>query len=214
MVNTHFHFDHADGNPVLAEEGAWIVAQRNARRMMTGTHDIDLVGSVVRQPPYPPEGLPVLTYEDTMRFHLNGQQIDVLHFGPAHTTGDTAVIFRGSNAVHMGDVFNNTGYPFIDAGNGGTIDGFIEFGSAILAEIDEETTVIPGHGQIAGYQDLADFVAMLKVVRARIAAMIDSGMSLDDVKAAQPTADFDDRYGDAARFLDRAYFSLSRRLAD
>jgi len=78
-----------------------------------------------------------------MQFHFNGEQIDLLHFGPAHTTGDTAVIFRGRNAVHLGDVFNNSGYPFIDADNGGDLDGMIHFCASVLAEIDEDTTVIP-----------------------------------------------------------------------
>jgi glyoxylase-like metal-dependent hydrolase (beta-lactamase superfamily II) len=115
-INTHWHFDHADGNPLLGRDGSWLVAQANSRRMMAGEHDINLVSMVYTQPPYAAEALPVITYTDHMQFHFNGETIDLLHFGPAHTTGDTAVIFRNSNVVHMGDVFNAS-YPFIDAGN-------------------------------------------------------------------------------------------------
>lgn len=210
VINTHWHFDHADGNSALAGDGAWIVAQANTRRMMSGTHDIDLVGSVVRQAPYPDEALPVISFTDDVHFHFNGQRIDVLHYGPAHTTGDAVVIFRGANAIHTGDVFVTTGYPFIDAGSGGTLDGFISFIRAILTQIDEDTVVIPGHGSIAGHSDVVAFLAMLETVRASIAELLDQGMSLEEVTAAAPTAAFDEKYGDPTRFINRAYHSLAR----
>ena len=108
-INTHWHFDHADGNQVLGPEGTWLVAQENSRQMMTKNNVINLVTAKRDQPAYAETALPVLTYDDAMRFHFNGERIDLLHFGPAHTTGDTAVIFRGHRAVHMGDVYNNAG---------------------------------------------------------------------------------------------------------
>ncbi|MCZ6666844.1 MAG: MBL fold metallo-hydrolase, partial [Gammaproteobacteria bacterium] len=170
IVNSHWHFDHADGNPSFGKDGTWIVSQANSRRMMTGSHLIDLVTVSYDQPPYPPAGLPVITYDDRMQFHFNGQRIDLLHPGPAHTTGDTAVIFRGSNAVHLGDVYNNTGYPFIDAGNGGEIKGMIAFCQAVLDELDESSTIIPGHGPVASYGELVAYVHMLATIRDRISA--------------------------------------------
>jgi glyoxylase-like metal-dependent hydrolase (beta-lactamase superfamily II) len=145
-----------------------------------------------------------------MQFHFNGERIDLMHFGPAHTTGDTAVIFRGHNAVHLGDVFNNAGYPFIDAGNGGTINGVIAFCSAVRDELNEDSIVIPGHGPVTDYQTLVDYIEMLTVVRNRIAAMIEQGASLDAVVAAEPTAEYDERYGDPLRLINRAYVSLTR----
>src|SRR5690606_16708896 len=102
------------------------------------------------QQAYPPEARPVMSFADAMMFHFNGEQIELLHFGPAHTAGDTAVIFRGHNVVHMGDVFNMAGYPFVDADNGGSLEGIIEFCRAILERIDENTVVVPGHGPISG----------------------------------------------------------------
>ena len=122
-INTHWHFDHADGNQVLGPEGTWLVAHETSRQMMMKDNVINLVNARRDQPAYPETALPVLTYDDRMRFHFNGERIDLVHFGPAHTTGDTAVIFRGHRTVHMGDVYNNAGYPFIDADNGGSLAG-------------------------------------------------------------------------------------------
>jgi cyclase len=208
-INTHWHFDHADGNPALARGGTWFVSHINSRRMMASDQEIDLVSFAYRQPAYPPEAMPVITYTDQMQFHLNGNTIDLLHFSPAHTTGDTAVFFRNRNVVHLGDVFN-ANYPFIDAGSGGDIDGMILFCESVLARLDADSIVIPGHGPVMGYEDLELYIHMLETTRNRIRDMIDLGMSLDEVLAAAPTAEFDERFGDPARLIDRAYYSLSR----
>jgi glyoxylase-like metal-dependent hydrolase (beta-lactamase superfamily II) len=208
-INTHWHFDHADGNPTLGREGTWMVSHSNSRRMMTGTHPVDLVAAVYDQPPYPAEGLPVITYDDRMQFHFNGQKIDLMHLGPAHTTGDTAVFFRSSNVVHMGDVFNR-GYPFVDVGNGGDLEGLISFCKAVLDELNEDTVVIPGHGPVGGVDDLAAYIGMLETVRDRISAMIDQGKTLEEVVAAKPTAEFDETYGDPGTLVNRGYVSLAR----
>lgn len=208
-INTHWHFDHADGNPRLGRDGSWIVSQINSRRMMAGEHDIDLVRMIYKQPPYAKEAMPVITFSDHMQFHFNDETIDLLHFGPAHTTGDTAVLFRDSNIVHMGDVFN-AGYPFIDAGNGGDLDGMIRFCKKILKRLNEESIVVPGHGPVMAYADMVEYVSMLETVRDRINALIDLGNSLDDVVAATPTAEYDEKYGNPLLFVNRAYTSLSR----
>ncbi|MDE0061270.1 MAG: MBL fold metallo-hydrolase [Gammaproteobacteria bacterium] len=213
-INTHWHFDHADGNLALGPKGVWLVSQSKSREMMTGAHLIDLVALQYEQQPYPENARPVITYDDRMQFHFNGERIDLLHFGPAHTTGDTAVIFRGSNAVHLGDVFNNAGYPFIDAGNGGDLDGMIRFCSAVLAEIEAGTTVIPGHGPVTDYRSLADYITMLSTVRERIAMLIEDDADLDAVVAAKPTAEFDERYGDPGLLVNRAFASLSRAVGE
>jgi len=209
-INTHWHFDHAAGNATLGAEGTWLVSQLKSREMMLDNDLIDLVALAYEQEASPPEALPVITYDEQMQFFFNDERIDLVHFGPAHTTGDTAVIFRSHNAVHMGDVYNNSGYPFIDAGNGGSLDGIIEFCKAVLAELDEDTVVIPGHGPVVTYADMQAYVAMLETIRARIVALIDRGASLSDVIAAKPTAEWDEAKGDPERLLDRAYRSLTR----
>jgi glyoxylase-like metal-dependent hydrolase (beta-lactamase superfamily II) len=209
VINTHWHFDHADGNLALGPAGTWLVSQANSREMMLDTHVIDLVAAQYTQQAYPPAALPVITFDRAMQFHFNGERIDLFHFGPAHTTGDSAVIFRGSNVAHMGDVFNNAGYPFIDVGNGGDLDGVIAFCQAVLNEIDEETVIVPGHGPVTGFEQMQAYVAMLQVVRDRIAGLVGEGADLEAVMAAKPTEEFDERYGDPALFIDRAYFSLA-----
>jgi glyoxylase-like metal-dependent hydrolase (beta-lactamase superfamily II) len=210
-INTHWHFDHADGNKALGPEGTWFVAQENSRQMLLKDNLINGVSFQRDQPAYPPEALPVVTYDRSMRLHFNGQRIDLLHFGPAHTTGDTAVIFREHDVVHLGDVFNMSGYPFIDADNGGSLSGIIDFCSGVLEEIEPGTVVIPGHGPVSDYQGLADYVMMLRTIRDRIASLISTGASLEQVIAARPTAEWDEERGDPARLIDRAYASLARR---
>ena len=208
-INTHWHFDHAEGNLVLGPAGTTLVSHANSREMMQGDHVINLVAAAYEQKAYPDEALPVITFEKDMQFHFNDQQIDLLHFGPAHTTGDTAIFFKGDNAVHMGDVFNNSGYPFIDAGNGGGINGVIEFCSQILALIDEDTIVIPGHGAVSDHDTLQTYVDMLSVVSERIVKLVAAGASLEDVYAANVTAEYDESYGDNTGFINRAYTSLA-----
>jgi cyclase len=211
VVNTHGHFDHADGNKVLGPDGVWIVAHENARQMMTKDIVVNLVSTQRNQPAYPAAALPAETYDRAMRLYFNGERVDLMHFGPAHTTGDTAVIFRTHNLVHMGDVYNNAGYPFIDVDNGGSLNGVIEFCSSVLKELNANSIVVPGHGPVAKYQDLADFVAMLTTIRDRMSTLIKSGATLEQVAAAKLTADWDAKKGDPTNFVNRAYTSLTKK---
>jgi cyclase len=210
-IDTHWHYDHADGNQRLGPEGVWMIAHENSRAMMTRDN---VINTVLRppnpQPAYAPVALPIATFSDKMQMHFNGEMIDLMHFGPAHTTGDTAVIFRGHNAVHLGDVFNNAGYPFIDADNGGDLNGMIAFCQGVLGELAPGAVVIPGHGPVADYAKLARYIEMLIDVRDKIAALIADGASLEQVVAAQPTAAWDDEFGDPTRMIDRSYASLTR----
>ena len=212
-VNTHWHFDHAEGNLALGPAGTKIVAHSNARADMAQGGIINLVAMKYGQPAYPADALPTITFDDRMQFHYNGEQIDLVHAGPAHTTGDTAVIFRNHQAVHFGDVFNNTGYPFIDADSGGEINGMIAFCQAILDELPKDAIVIPGHGEITDYAALEAYIAMLTTVRDRVAAGIAEGKTLEEVEASKPTAGFEEAYGDVAAslgFVNRVYTSLTK----
>lgn len=210
-VTTHWHFDHAEGNLALGPQGTWLVAHENSREMMKDAHVVNMVGLAVLQEAYPESAWPDITYDSEMRFHLNGQTVELMHFGPAHTTGDTAVFFREANVLHMGDVFNNTGYPFIDADNGGTLDGLITFCESVLAVINDETTVVPGHGATATKADFMRYTRDLSVIRDRIAAHVKAGMDLDEIIAEQPSQEFDARYGDNTMFINRAVKSLTYR---
>jgi len=210
VINTHWHFDHADGNQTLGPDGTWLVSHENSREMMRKDNRINLVNMVREQPAYPAAALPIITFSDRMRFHFNGEPIDLLHFGPAHTTGDTAVLFRNRNAVHLGDVFNNAGYPFIDADNGGSLSGIIEFCRGVLAELRPGAIVIPGHGPVADYAALEEYVEMLTEIRDRIAALIADGAPLEQVIAARPTQEWDQAKGNPESFINRSYASLTR----
>jgi glyoxylase-like metal-dependent hydrolase (beta-lactamase superfamily II) len=212
LVNTHWHYDHADGNQVLGPTGTRIIAHANSRQMLTKDN---VINTVVR-PPFPQKAyaaaaLPMATFTDRMELYFNGERLDLMHFGPAHTTGDAAVVFRNHNAVHLGDVFNNSGYPFIDTDNGGDLDGTIAFCEAVLKELRPGATVIPGHGPVAKYEDLVAYIAMLKGVRAKLAALVASGATLEQAIAAKPTAEWDARYGDPTRIVNRGYAALTRQ---
>lgn len=209
-INSHWHFDHADGNLVLGPEGAWIVAHENSRERLQRDNRINLVYRFWDQPAYPPAAQPSITFSESMSFEFNGERIELLHFGPAHTAGDAAVIFREHNAVHMGDVFNNSGYPFIDVDSGGDFEGMIDFCRAVLNVINPDTMIIPGHGAVTDYVELADYTTMLSQIRDRVRDLIDDGASLEQVIAARPTRRWDGEQGDPENFLNRVYASLTR----
>ena len=215
VINTHWHFDHADGNLTLGQEGTWIVSHAASREKMLTDNLINFGAIAYEQKAYPEHARSVITYDTTMQFHFNGERIDLVHPGPAHTSGDTAIIFRGQNAVHMGDVFNNTGFPFIDADNGGGLDGMIAFCQSVHDTIDDETIVIPGHGPVTDRATLKRYIEILSVTRDRMKALIAEGKSLDDIMATKPTAEFDFEMKadpqNVQTYIDRAYASLTRK---
>ena len=213
IINTHWHFDHAEGNLAFGPDGAKIVAHENSRKMMLNPKPINLSFIVYPQQPYPLNAVPQITYQDSMKLHLNGDQIELYHFGHAHTTGDTAVYLRNSNVLHMGDVFNMTGPPFIDAGNGGSIDGIIRFCEEILKVVNDETVVVPGHGPISTTEDIQTYIDMLIVVRDRIQAQILEGKSLQEIIESDPTKEWRDKFGDGpfiVGVIDRAYAGMTK----
>ena len=213
IINTHWHFDHAEGNLVFGPDGAKIVAHENSRKMMLNPKPINLSFIVYPQQPYPLNAVPQITYQDSMKLHLNGDQIELYHFGHAHTTGDTAVYLRNSNVLHMGDVFNMTGPPFIDAGNGGSIDGIIRFCEEILKVVNDKTVVVPGHGPISTTEDIQTYIDMLIVVRDRIQAQILEGKSLQEIIESDPTKEWRDKFGDGpfiVGVIDRAYAGMTK----
>ena len=208
-INTHWHFDHAEGNLALDPNITKIISQSNARDYMAKGGLIDMVSNRINQEPYPDYALPVITYKNGMTLYFNNEEIEIVHFGPAHTSGDSAVIFHNQNAIHYGDVFVTEGYPFIDVSSGGSINGIINFLSQSLTKLKSGAIILPGHGEIATIQDVEDTISMLKIVRGRILKMIDEGKSLQEVIDAKPTKDFDEKYPDwLGNFVNRAYTSL------
>jgi len=198
VFNTHWHFDHVGGNENFGETGAVIVAHDNVRERMSKDQFLEAFNREV--PASPPEALPVVTFNDRVTFHLNGETIRAFHTPHAHTDGDSVIHFDGANVFHMGDTFFHKMYPFIDASSGGSVNGVIEAANAVLAMADEESVIIPGHGPIAGRDDLRAYRDMLATVRDSINAMIADGMSLEQVQAANPTADFDAMHNEMGMF--------------
>ena len=213
VINTHWHFDHAEGNNAFGPSGAQIIAQENSRYMMLNPQPINLSFVVYPQQPYPLEAVPEITYKNSMNLHLNGDRIELYHFGHAHTTGDSAVYLRDSNVLHMGDVFNMSGPPFIDADNGGSIDGIIQFCEEVLKVVNDETIVVPGHGPISTTQDIQTYIDMLIVVRDRIRSQIDEGKNLEEIMASDPSKEWRDKFGEGPFIqgvVDRAYAGMTK----
>jgi glyoxylase-like metal-dependent hydrolase (beta-lactamase superfamily II) len=194
LINTHWHFDHADGNEWLNQEGAVILAHDNTRKHLMAAQRVDDWNFDF--PPSPPEALPAETFSDEMSIRLNGTTLLLEHHPNAHTDSDVTVTFAESDIVHAGDIYWNGIYPFIDYSTGGSIDGTIRAVEAILARISGRTIVVPGHGQpVSGKSELTAYHDMLVAIRDNVAALKRQGRSLEEIAAAKPTAEFDAKWG-------------------
>lgn len=193
VLNTHWHGDHTGGNENLGKAGALLVAHANVRRRL-GTEQY-MAAWDRRTPPSPPGAWPVVTFSDSISFHLNGQDVHAWHVRHAHTDGDAVVFFPKVNAVHMGDVFFNGMYPFIDVSSGGSIDGVIAAVERVLGVIDAKTKVIPGHGDVSNRAGLQAYRDMLVDVRAAMQREIASGKNLESIQEAKPTSKYDAALG-------------------
>jgi cyclase len=193
LVNTHWHFDHTGGNVFFGSVGVAIIAQENVKKQLSSVHDVPFVG--LRDGNYPEQALPTITYSNTMTLQQGPQQLTLANYGSAHTDGDTIIYIAPANVVVAGDIFSNTFYPIIDLTSGGSIDGVILSVDRILAQTDEQTKIIPGHGPVATRADLKAYRDMLAQVRQRIKALIAAGKTIEEAVAAAPTKDFDSKWG-------------------
>jgi cyclase len=233
IINTHFHPDHTGGNDRLAKagrtftggnvagdiadagQGASIIAHENVlNRMSTPT---------AGQPAASEGAIPTDTFhQDSMKLShfFNGDGVQIIHIAGGHTDGDSIVYFRGSDVIAAGDLFVMTTYPFIDVERGGTINGVIEGLNTILDLVIPEfrmeggTMVVPGHGRLCDGADVAYYRDMVTIIRDRVQTMIKQGKTLEQVKAARPTADYDPRWGadsgvwTTEKFVEAVYTSL------
>jgi cyclase len=193
VINTHFHGDHTGGNENFGQAGAIIVAQDNVRLRMS-TEQFNQVFNR-RTPPSPEKALPVVTFNDAVTFHWNGEEIYVFHVLNAHTDGDAIIQFKKANVVHTGDVLFNGRYPIIDVDGGGSVKGMIAAADRILSMIDDHTQLINGHGPVADKKALQSYRDMLADISGKISAMLAKGKTLDEIKAAKPTAAYDAVWG-------------------
>lgn len=193
LINTHWHQDHTGGNENFGKAGVTIVAHENVRKEMSVEHVMKAFNRTI--PASPPEALPVVTFDCSIAFHLNGDDVKVTHVGPAHTNGDSIIYFAKANVLHTGDVYFNGMYPYIDSSTGGSIEGVIGAIDEALKFVNDDTRVIPGHGPLSGVKEMREYQAMLKTVADRIRPMIKEKKSREDVVAAKPTADLDATWG-------------------
>jgi len=187
VIDTHWHFDHADNNDAFRKDGAVVLAHANTPKRMSETH----VVMGMEMTPVAKELLPTQTFTASHTLTVSGERIEATHIPPAHTDTDLSIHFARANVLHLGDVYFNGGYPFIDTATGGNIDGQIEGASLALKVADSSTRIVPGHGPLGDRTSLSKYRDMLVTVRDRVQKLKASGRTLDEVTAAQPTADLD-----------------------
>jgi len=193
VINTHYHGDHVGGNETIGKNGAVIIAHDNIRQRMTTDQFSNFFNE--NTPAWPKDALPVVTFNDRVTLHLNGEAVEVIHVPRGHTDGDSIVYFPDSNVLHMGDIFFNGLYPFIDLDGGGSIQGMIAGVELGISLAGEETQIIAGHGPMSDLPGLQEYLAFLTRARDQVQALIDQGMSLEQAIEQKPTAEWDEILG-------------------
>lgn len=190
-IDTHWHFDHSDNNDRVREAGGATLAHDNTRTRLAQSHDI--LGMKIK--PAPAACLPTQTFKDTHAVYANRETLQLVYVKPAHTDTDIAIMFANANVLHLGDLFFNGSYPFIDASTGGSINGMIASADTALQLVNAQTKVIPGHGPLGDKASLGKYRDMMITVRDRVQKLKTSGQTLEQVVAAKPTKDLDDPWG-------------------
>jgi glyoxylase-like metal-dependent hydrolase (beta-lactamase superfamily II) len=213
VINTHLHGDHTGGNDGFGKAGAVIIAHENVRKRL-GTAQVNPSNNQTI-PARAREALPVVTFANSATLHFNDDDLEFTHLPNAHTETDIVIRFRKANIVHMGDCFTG-GFPFIDGNTGGTLDGLVAGHEKVLAMIDDQTKVIRGHGPLGNKAELHAYHDMLVTVRDRIAKLVKSGKTQEQVVEARPTKEFEEKYGgtnfNAAQWIGRAYVDQKQAL--
>ncbi len=206
LINTHWHGDHSGGNENLGRSGALIMAHDHVRERLIKGND--------RVPPAAPDALPVITYHDGIKLHLNGDEVRVQHMKHGHTDGDSIIFWKKANVLHMGDLFfHKVTLPFIDLNSGGNARGVLAAAEKALTMVDDNTKIIPGHGPMATRADLIAYRDMMKAVIAAVEKAQGEGKSLAAVQAMKPAAQWDvnpDAFITGDAFVEAVYKSLQK----
>ena len=193
VINTHYHGDHVGGNEALGKAGSVIIAHDNIRQRMTRDQFSHFWNETT--PAWPADSLPVVTFNDKVTLHMNGEPVTVHHVPRGHTDGDGIVHFPESNVVHMGDIYFNGLYPFIDLDGGGSSQGMIAAVELGLSLADEDTRIIAGHGPLSDKAGLQAYLDFLRKAQGNVQVLVDQGMSLQQAIDAKPTAEWDETLG-------------------
>lgn len=193
IVNTHYHGDHVGGNKIFGQEGKVIVAHKNVYNRLKTEQTSKFFNRT--SPAAPKDALPDITFDHFVTFHFNDDDIQVMHFNNAHTDGDAVVYFEKANVLHAGDVFVTYGFPYIDADAGGSLNGFINVLDKLLLLINDETVVIPGHGELSNKKDVEDFRNKLIQIHEKITKEVNLGKDLNAVIESKPLELFEEDWG-------------------
>ena len=193
LINTHWHFDHTDGNAAMHDAGAFIIAQENTRLRLSAKQTIKILN--VTFPPAPNSALPQETFEDKQTLFYNNGELHMVHTPNAHTDSDMYIHFVNADVIHAGDLWFNGMYPLIDGESGGTVNGMIRGVDELIALADDKTKIVPGHGPLGDKAGLTIYREMLTTVANRIEKLKIAGQSLEQVIAQKPTADLDAAWG-------------------
>ena len=193
VINTHFHHDHVGGNETIGKGGAVIIAHDNILKRMSSDYYSNFFDNT--WPAWPQDALPVITFNDQITLHFNGEIAKVYHVPHGHTDGDSIVHFPASDVIHMGDIYFNGLYPYIDLDGGGNIEGMIAGAELGVSIAGEDTQIIPGHGPLSNKANLAEYRDFLVTARNNVQKLIDQGKNLEQAVAARPTAQWDATLG-------------------
>jgi glyoxylase-like metal-dependent hydrolase (beta-lactamase superfamily II) len=193
LINTHWHFDHTDGNEGLHAAGYTIFAHRNTRERLSKAQTMKMFQ--VTMPAAPAGALPVITFDRSLYAYHNGDALDLVHFDPAHTDTDIYIHFHKADVLHLGDIWFNGFYPFIDESTGGSIGGMIRAGEKALAVAGNGTKIIPGHGPLGTRHEFKIFHDMLSSIHDKVATLKAAGLSEQEAVAKKPTTAFDEVWG-------------------
>jgi glyoxylase-like metal-dependent hydrolase (beta-lactamase superfamily II) len=211
LINTHYHWDHVGGNENLGKAGVLIVAHDNVYKRMNGRQVVHILKQDI--PPYPKAALPVITFNDRVTYHINGDEVTAYKVPRSHTDGDSFIRFRNANVVHTGDVFASGRYPFIDVENGvGSVKGIVKAMDEFIPTLDDFTKVIPGHGPVSTKREVIAYRNMINTVATRVEKMVKQGKTLAQVVAAKPLKEFDAEWGKFRKtdaFVEMVYYGFA-----